>query len=181
MNIFLVDKNPQICAQALCDLRLNKMILETGQMLCTAYRHWFPELAQQPEVADLLYRVTHYNHPCNVWLRQDIYNYVWLVEYFLCLELERVYRTGKSHLTFQKLYVMLDSPIDDMEVTHDLAFNFDCSNIYEVPIFTGHRFPGEGVFGNYKQCLVNKWLNDKRKPTWTKCGKPEFAKPYIVG
>jgi len=176
MNIFLVNKNPYVCAQALCDLRLNKMILETGQMLCTAYRHYFPDLAQQLDIANNLYKATHENHPCNVWLRQNIHNYIWLIEYFEALDKERFYRCSKFHLTYSKLGVTLTMPINHIPFSEDLNFNFDCSNIY-----TEHLFPGEGVFGNYKHCLVNKWLNDKRKPTWTKRGKPDFAKPYIVG
>ena len=74
MNIFLVDKNPVVCAQALCDLRLNKMIFETAQLLCTAYRHWHdPEDVEAYK--DTIYKVTHENHPCSIWIRKSIGNY----------------------------------------------------------------------------------------------------------
>ena len=53
MNIFHLDKDPLLCAKYHCDKHVVKMILETGQMLCTAYqRHYGLKLDQ------LLYQYT---------------------------------------------------------------------------------------------------------------------------
>ena len=38
MNIFVLDKTPEMSAKYHCDKHVVKMILESGQMLCTA--HW---------------------------------------------------------------------------------------------------------------------------------------------
>ena len=38
MNIFILDKDIEKCAQYHCDKHLIKMILESAQLLCTA--HW---------------------------------------------------------------------------------------------------------------------------------------------
>ena len=38
MNIFHLDKDPKICAEYHCDKHIVKMILETAQMLSTAYQ-----------------------------------------------------------------------------------------------------------------------------------------------
>ena len=38
MNIFVLDKNPTIAAQMLCDKHVPKMIVESAQMLSTAHR-----------------------------------------------------------------------------------------------------------------------------------------------
>ena len=38
MNIFVLDRNPEIAAQQQCDKHVVKMILESAQMLCTAHR-----------------------------------------------------------------------------------------------------------------------------------------------
>jgi len=43
MNIFHLHKDPRICAEYHCDKHVVKMILETGQMLSTAYRRHFDE------------------------------------------------------------------------------------------------------------------------------------------
>jgi len=37
VNIFAVDKDPQTAAQQLCDKHVVKMILESAQMLCSAF------------------------------------------------------------------------------------------------------------------------------------------------
>lgn len=107
MNIFLVSSDVHECAKALDDLRLNKMILETAQMLCTAYRHHFPTLAEVNQ--DLLYKQTHVNHPCNVWMRVDIKNYVWSYNLFTALSHEKFYRTHLQHLSYTKLAGTLTS------------------------------------------------------------------------
>ena len=38
MNIFILDEDPEFAAASHCDKHVCKMILESGQMLCTA--HW---------------------------------------------------------------------------------------------------------------------------------------------
>ena len=35
MNIFILDRDPKVCAQYHCDKHVVKMILETAQMICT--------------------------------------------------------------------------------------------------------------------------------------------------
>ena len=37
MNIFILNEDPEIAAQELCDKHVVKMILETAQMLCSAF------------------------------------------------------------------------------------------------------------------------------------------------
>ena len=38
MNIFILDKNPHVAAQMLCDKHVPKMIIESAQMLSTVHR-----------------------------------------------------------------------------------------------------------------------------------------------
>lgn len=167
MNIFVVDKSPVICAQALCDLRLNKMILETAQLLCNAYRYWHSkELVEYNK--DIIYKVTHDNHPCSIWLKKDVSNYKWLLNYFYELNEERLVRTSKTHLSFTKLYNMLfeASPYSPTKYDYEVDFTFNCANLY----------PSSGnVFTDYKLCLINKWLQDVREPTWHYRGPPSFV------
>ena len=60
MNIFITSFDSKEAASHLDDLRLNKMILETAQLLSSAYRHLFGD-------NELLYKDTHFNHPCAIW------------------------------------------------------------------------------------------------------------------
>jgi hypothetical protein len=88
MNIFILDRNPKVCAQYHLDKHVVKMPLETAQLLCTAItEHGGPAK----------YKVTHKNHPCNIWTRQSRGNFVWLVElgWELCREYQLRY--GRCH------------------------------------------------------------------------------------
>ena len=67
MNIFMLDKDPVKAAQYHCDKHVVKMILETGQLLSTAWR-----MIDGDEFADSrgMYKCTHKNHPSAVWARE---------------------------------------------------------------------------------------------------------------
>lgn len=157
MNIFLTDKNPVFAASHLCDLRLNKMILETAQMLSTAY------LKIYSEPHEALYKKTHESHPCTIWAGKCINNYSWLYDYFICLANERYKRFNKSHLTVIKLREVLN-PNHEYDI-NKIDFSFNSSGIY----------PSSGnVFNDYKLCLLNKWLKDNRHPKWTNSHMPNF-------
>jgi hypothetical protein len=167
MNIFLIDKRPHECAKALCDLRLNKMILETAQLLCTSHRYHFPDRVEQ--FSDVIYKVTHENHPCSIWMRKHINNHSWMLTYFEHLFMEKQYRTGKNHLSFVKLEQMLyDVKLGDPIGTLDydsMNFDFNCSGIYPST---------NNVFADYKLCLLQKWIVDKREPKFSARSQPDF-------
>lgn len=86
MNIFVLDEDPILAAQMLCDRHVLKMLLETGQMLCAAH---------PPEVAP--WKRTHYNHPCTVWARSSKKNYEWLAAHGLSICNEYTVRYGRRH------------------------------------------------------------------------------------
>ena len=88
MNIFVVDKDPELAATMLCDKHVVKMILETAQMLCTVSRH---------HGHDMQYRSTHAKHPCNLWLNESMQNWDWLISHGLSMCGEYTKRYGKRH------------------------------------------------------------------------------------
>ena len=61
MNIFHLHKDPEICASYHCDKHVVKMILETAQMLSTAYRRNFGD-------NDDLYKTAYPKHPMTIWV-----------------------------------------------------------------------------------------------------------------
>ena len=83
MNIFILDKNLDKCAEYHVDKHIVKMPLEAAQMLCT--NHWIEKyLGHVPQkltkeewavikeaktnpVRDFPYLPTMYNHPCTIW------------------------------------------------------------------------------------------------------------------
>lgn len=102
MNIFYLDIDPRKAAEYHCDQHVVKMILETAQLLSTAHHVCNPEA---PYLAEL-YKPTHVNHPCAVWVRTAQSNYEWTVALFHGLLLEYFYRYGKFH-SAERLYPTL--------------------------------------------------------------------------
>lgn len=88
MNIFFLDRDINKCAQYHCDKHVVKMILETAQLLCSA--HWVGG-------QEAPYRKTHVNHPCSIWVRESLQNYLWLVKLGFTLCEEYTKRYGKIH------------------------------------------------------------------------------------
>ena len=92
MNIFYLNSNPLLAAQEMCDAHVVKMPLEYTQMLCTFVRELRGEHA-----ARYLYKSTHRNHPCNVWLRDTVCALDWFVPHALAAFTEFQFRRGKEH------------------------------------------------------------------------------------
>jgi hypothetical protein len=81
MNIFILDTDISRCARYHCDRHVNKMILESVQMLCTVLNE---RGFQTP------YKSTHRKHPCVLWVDRSYDNFLWLAQ--LTAELNREYR-----------------------------------------------------------------------------------------
>jgi hypothetical protein len=88
MNIFYLEHNTKKCAEQHVDKHAVKMCVEYAQLLCSA--HWMFG-GQAP------YKLAHKNHPCSIWVRQNINNYRWLCELGLAVCNEFSYRYGKTH------------------------------------------------------------------------------------
>ena len=88
MNIFILDFDPKKCAQYHNNKHVVKMILETAQLLCGV--HWMTG-------RDAPYKLSHKNHPCSIWVRSSLENYLWLCELGLELCEEYTLRYKKTH------------------------------------------------------------------------------------
>ena len=83
MNIFFLDEDPTMSAQYHVDKHVVKMILETAQLLCGVHHATAPDNTYVP------YKLSHKNHPCSIWARTSLSNYLYLCE--LGLELCKEY------------------------------------------------------------------------------------------
>jgi hypothetical protein len=125
MNIFHLDTDPQVCAKAHCDKHVVKMILEYAQLLSTAHRmldgketvrisangrkmrHWqHPDAMHDRD----LFMATHINHPCAVWARERVGNYLWLADLLTQLCREYTHRYGKRHSVESRCLALLQNP-----------------------------------------------------------------------
>jgi len=88
MNIFYLDSDLTLNAQYHVDKHCVKMITEQNQLLSSA--HWLNN-SQAP------YKLTHKNHPCAIWTRESLSNYIWLCQSTLALCKEYTFRYGKIH------------------------------------------------------------------------------------
>jgi len=91
MNIFFLAWDTKKCAEYHCDKHVVKMILETAQLLCGAHHVTHQVTHQVP------YKLSHKNHPCAIWVRESLSNYLYLCDLGLELCKEYTYRYGKRH------------------------------------------------------------------------------------
>ena len=98
MNIFVLDNDPIVAAQSVCNKHVVKMILESGQMLSTAHR-----VLDEKPISERFYKLAHINHPSTIWTRTVSANYQWLYSLWSFLCGEYTERYGKEHLTEIKL------------------------------------------------------------------------------
>ena len=157
MNIFLLDRNIQKCAQAHCDKHVNKMILEGAQLLASAIHLTHPDASTIPT----LYRLTHKNHPDAVWVRSSINNYLYLMDLMEALNDECQYRYShtKDHVSLAKVWDWPYPPLPDVELTEPPKCVHDD--------FKGITDPVEAYREYYKR--------DKRPiASWTRRSPPDW-------
>lgn len=87
MNIFVLDKNIEKCAEFHCDKHVVKMILESVQMLCTSLNK---------KGISTPYKSTHINHPCVLWIDESFDNFTWLKNLTFALNNEYRFRFEKD-------------------------------------------------------------------------------------
>ena len=94
MNIFHLHKDPRICAEYHCDKHVVKMILETAQMLSTAYRRNFGD-------NDDLYKTAYPKHPMTIWVGDSGGNFNWSMRLLDQLLYQYTMRYNKVHKTIR--------------------------------------------------------------------------------
>lgn len=152
MNIFITDESPYLSAVALDDKRVNKMLLESCQMLSTAVNlHG----GKAP------YKTTHANHPSNVWARETRSNFQWLFSHASALSAQYSLRSGKNHACNAILNELMI--LDNVIPTGPLTPFANCSANSSKGISYKHL---TDVTEAYKRYLIDRWNTDTKKPTW---------------
>ena len=94
MNLFVLDDDPALNAQYHADKHVGKMFLEATQLLCGPFHL---------QGISAPYKLTHQNHPCALFCRASLENYLWVFAYAEALALEFQFRRGKVHKTSEVL------------------------------------------------------------------------------
>lgn len=118
MNIFVLSGIPSIAAQFHCDNHVNKMLIESAQMLSTAWHIAAPDEVKINQNGDWsiaktglkIYKPFNPNHPCNKWVRECRENYMWLTVLAKYLAREFTRRYGKEHATQRIVEALMQPP-----------------------------------------------------------------------
>jgi hypothetical protein len=160
LNIFVLHSDTHLAAAYHCDKHVVKMILESAQMLSTAHHLCGAFISSK------LYKKTHENHPCNVWVRQSKQNYQWLHDLFGQLLAEHQYRyslrtLGKSHKCWELFELLGVTPknIPDIGLTMWPQCVPDKYKVKDDPIAAYRQFYlGEkSRFAKWKYTDAPKW------------------------
>ena len=98
MNIFVLDDDPAIAAQMMCDKHIPKMVTETFQMLGSALRRHGATDEQMPLTKKGTPLIGGYkHHPATKLAGETKTNFVWLCLHGRALCQEYQFRYGKTH------------------------------------------------------------------------------------
>jgi hypothetical protein len=136
------------------------MILETAQLLCGVH-HMTDQVTDQ-----VPYKLSHKNHPCAIWSRESLSNYLYLCDLGLELCKEYTYRYGKRHKSQEVIeWCVTNKPnICDKEFTEPARA---MPNEYKV----------DSVVESYR----NYYIGEKSKiAVWKNRDIPEWFKMELV-
>ena len=141
MNIFYTHPCPKQAARHLCMIHVNKMIIESAQMLSAA--HHTLDDSCLPSLCKLAYP----QHPCTVWVRSGALNYIWLLEHLK--ELGRIYKgyRGKHHATIN----------NRLKALNILPLNIPDIPFFAPPLCMPDRFKSINVCTSYTLYIQDKY------------------------
>lgn len=164
MNIFVTDACPVMSAQALDNVRVNKMILESAQMLSTAMSVNGAAPSSLPKSkAGNPFKPTHANHPCTKWVTDNRDNYWWLYLHLEALLFEYNHRTGKTH--------SCESTLSSLSIGYGMIPQVG-TGLSEFQNSSG--MDTGNVLTSYQDCMNAKWAKDVIKVKWTNRNPPAW-------
>lgn len=155
LNIFFLDADPKKCAEFHADKHVVKMAVESTQILCSVYY-----FTGQEEYSP--YKLTHKNHPCCVWARTSLSNWLWLQDLAINLCAEYTYRYGKIHKCEAIAKALKIPALPDMGFTPP-ACAMDAEYIISndpVVNYRNYYKYGKNHLLNYKKRNLPDWLLD---------------------
>jgi len=156
MNIFHLDKEPKICAEYHCDKHVVKMILETSQMLSTAYQKHAGE-------SDSLYKSAYPNHPMTLWVGETYKNFGWTLLLGEALGFQYTHRYNKRHKSMR----IIDYFFKNLDWKDKIPKGEQTS----PPLC----MPDEFKCDDYVQAYKNYYINKKKSfAKYTKVDTPDF-------
>ena len=136
------------------------MVLETAQLLCGAHHMTDGTSEQVP------YKLSHKNHPCAVWTRDSLSNYLYLCELGIELCNEYTYRYKKIHKSQEVIEWCIDNKINitDVGITQPAKAMPEVYKVDDVIQSYRNYYMGEKqTFTTWKDRTIPNWF--KINPT----------------
>lgn len=162
MNLFILDKNPILSATYHVDKHVVKMPTETAQMLSFAYHL----TTEQPDIPEFImeFSKTHSKHPCSIWMRESIDNFLFSAQLGLALYEEYQYRYNQpdKHIRAKKIfeYCLLKPPTLPSLGLTPYALAMDKSFICSADAIENYRY-----YYRIGKSHIHAWKN-RDKPYW---------------
>jgi len=165
MNIFALSRCPMQSAWWLDDIRKNKMILESAQMLSTAVRTLCPD-------TDLsVYKVAYLNHPCTIWARQSRGNFKWLLSHMSHLWLQK----GGEHKSARLIPQLDEYSSTGYFPSEDLTDFANCARNLERGVDYSDV---DDVHQAYRMYMNDRWKENNITLTWRWGREPEWRNKH---
>lgn len=172
MNIFVLDNDPMVAAQLMCDIHTNKMIVESAQMLANCFTPESLVNAPRSQKGNVR-KHSYFNHPCSIWARETYNNYQWLVDHAYGLIQERKYRNPDARPHFTEEFITwcdcnipdnLDSDKDEL-TPFAIAISDDSKCMHHNNFYTASTVRKYQMYYKYDK---------KEFAKWTRRDKPSF-------
>ena len=154
MNIFYLDRSVIKCARDHNDKHVVKMILETAQLLCGA--HWATG-------GSAPYKLSHKNHPCAIWVRSNMENYIWLcmLGRELCNEYTRRY--GKHHKTSE---IIIWCCVNHPNIPEGKFFDPPLAMPDTCKVANNAILSYRNYYMSQEKQKIASWKKKREKPDW---------------
>jgi hypothetical protein len=178
MNVFVLDLDPQKCAEYHCNKHLVKMITEHNQILGSiAYtargiqrkKEITPEFVKQvfqgfprkhADGSPNPYGIGYANHPCTKWAADSKENYEWLCELNIRMCQEYTLRYGRIHAgeLITNFYAKNAPKLPSRGMTKFAqAMPEDCKNEYAPTAYRNYYIKHKAQFAKWPADRVPHW------------------------
>jgi hypothetical protein len=158
IQIYFVDNDPKLAAQALVDEHIPTQIRNSAQILCNAHRVLDGiRYCLMDEREHIFYKARNLKDPWSIWCKESLENYFWIEEYLYDLLDEYKNRFKKPHkiLSSKKQPVgmsyFLQSPpfnLKDGEWTNPPLTIPNCYKSLELEVFDGYSL--QNIINSYR-------------------------------
>lgn len=162
MNIFILDDSPAVCAEYHADQHINKMLLESVQILSTVCASLGIRAPYKP---------THARHPCTLWVAESASNARYLLS--LCDWLARERRVRWPGCLISRTEIALDC-IDRKRLDLALPYIGETPFVQAMPEECRHADP---VYAYRRYYMTHKAVLAGRPARWTNRRTPYWFHP----